>query len=146
MFKKAIAILGSLAVIGIGAASGQTAGQANTPSQVKKRTEARKTVETRTARRAGFVDENGDGINDLFRDYDGDGIPNCQDPDWVRPQDGTGYKGGNGPRGSFGNRAGSSGAGRGLNKGSFRQGRGGFGSGVCDGTGPKGNARRGRGR
>ena len=37
-----------------------------------------------------FIDENGDGINDNFRDHDGDGIPNHEDPDWVRPQDGTG--------------------------------------------------------
>lgn len=41
--------------------------------------------------RYGFIDENGDGINDLARDADNDGIPNCVDPDWVRPQDGTGY-------------------------------------------------------
>jgi hypothetical protein len=43
--------------------------------------------------RFGFIDENGDGINDLARDSDNDGIPNCIDPDWVRPQDGTGYMG-----------------------------------------------------
>jgi len=42
--------------------------------------------------RFGFIDENGDGINDLARDEDNDGIPNCQDPDWTRPEDGTGYK------------------------------------------------------
>lgn len=41
----------------------------------------------------GFVDENGDGINDLARDHDGDGIPNGQDEDWVRnKRDGTGYQ------------------------------------------------------
>lgn len=41
----------------------------------------------------GFVDENGDGINDLAPDFDGDGIPNGQDPDWVKnKRDGTGYK------------------------------------------------------
>ncbi|MDH4157112.1 MAG: hypothetical protein OEW00_07545 [candidate division Zixibacteria bacterium] len=28
----------------------------------------------------------------LFRDADGDGIPNCMDPDWYRPQDGAGYQ------------------------------------------------------
>jgi hypothetical protein len=42
--------------------------------------------------RFGFIDENGDGINDLARDSDNDGIPNCLDPDWVRPGEGTGYK------------------------------------------------------
>ena len=31
-----------------------------------------------------------------LRDADGDGIPNCLDEDWVRPQDGTGYMLGNG--------------------------------------------------
>ena len=42
--------------------------------------------------RFGFIDEDGDGINDLARDADNDGIPNCLDPDWTRPEDGTGYK------------------------------------------------------
>lgn len=46
----------------------------------------------------GFVDEDGDGINDLARDADNDGIPNCMDPDWVRPQDGTGYQNRHGGR------------------------------------------------
>ncbi len=41
----------------------------------------------------GFVDEDGDGINDLAPDHDGDGIPNGQDSDWVKnKRDGTGYK------------------------------------------------------
>jgi hypothetical protein len=26
-----------------------------------------------------------------MRDDDGDGIPNCQDPDWTKPEDGAGY-------------------------------------------------------
>lgn len=39
-----------------------------------------------------FVDENGDGFNDLAPDADGDGIPNGLDPDFVRPRDGTGVK------------------------------------------------------
>jgi len=38
----------------------------------------------------GFVDENGDGFNDLAPDADGDGIPNGLDPDYVKPEDGTG--------------------------------------------------------
>ena len=32
---------------------------------------------------AGFVDENGDGINDLSLDADGDGVPNGMDPDYA---------------------------------------------------------------
>ena len=39
-----------------------------------------------------FVDENGDGINDLCLDHDGDGIPNRLDPDWQRPLDGSGRR------------------------------------------------------
>jgi len=37
-----------------------------------------------------FIDEDGDGFNDLAPDADGDGIPNGLDPDYVKPQDGTG--------------------------------------------------------
>ncbi len=37
-----------------------------------------------------FVDADGDGFNDLAPDHDGDGIPNGLDPDWVKPEDGTG--------------------------------------------------------
>ena len=33
---------------------------------------------------AVFIDENGDGFNDLAPDADGDGIPNGLDPDWRR--------------------------------------------------------------
>jgi hypothetical protein len=40
----------------------------------------------------GFVDDNGDGYNDLAPDADGDGIPNGLDPDYVRPLDGTGER------------------------------------------------------
>ena len=32
-----------------------------------------------------------------LRDADGDGIPNCEDPDWTAPKDGSGY--GPGPDG-----------------------------------------------
>ena len=39
---------------------------------------------------AVFIDENGDGFNDLAPDADGDGIPNGLDSDYVKPQDGTG--------------------------------------------------------
>lgn|GEM_PF-2625105 len=40
-----------------------------------------------------FMDENGDGINDFARDYDGDGIPNCRDADWAGRQEGAGRHG-----------------------------------------------------
>jgi len=80
-------------------------------------------------KRFGFIDEDGDGINDRMQDADGDGIPNCQDPDYVKPQDGTGNK--------YGQKA--------LNrlngqKLGFRGSKLGVdgGTGVCDGTGPKG--------
>ncbi len=76
----------------------------------------------------GFVDADGDGINDNALDDDGDGIPNGQDPDYVRPQDGSGRMNG---KGQMHGRSGN------MNNGS------GIGTGDCDGTGPKGNGRRG---
>ncbi len=39
-----------------------------------------------------FVDEDGDGFNDLAPDADGDGIPNGLDPDYVRTEDGEGQE------------------------------------------------------
>jgi hypothetical protein len=101
--------------------------------------------EFRHGYRIAFVDENGDGINDLAKDADSDGIPNGQDPDWAKPADGTGYKEQN-MKGA----AGANGAG---SKGRYQMGKGGFrtgttaagrmtGAGVCDGTGPKGSTQR----
>jgi hypothetical protein len=58
-----------------------------------------------------------DGINENAPDADGDGIPNGQDPDYVRPLDGSGRSSGVTSV---------------------------TGTGVCDGTGPKGTARKGR--
>ena len=98
---------------------------------------------------AGFVDLNGDGINDNAYDSDGDGIINCLDPDYVKPLDGTGrklmkgstYKMGNGGYGP-GNGTGNQGIGP-------RDGTGfgsGSGTGTCDGTGPKGKVSRRGGR
>lgn len=37
-----------------------------------------------------FIDEDGDGFNDLAPDADGDGIPNGLDPDYEKPEDGDG--------------------------------------------------------
>jgi hypothetical protein len=88
MLKKTIAIFGTLLVVGTGMAVAQSARQA------RNRNEFRSRAETRSEVRARFVDENGDGINDLYRDHDNDGIPNCRDTDWQRLRDGSGNGGG----------------------------------------------------
>jgi hypothetical protein len=67
-----------------------------------------------------FVDANGDGICDNMIDTNNDGIPDQRQGNG--PKDGTGYKKG------FGNGKGNL-SGTGLHQ---------FGTGVCDGTGPKG--------
>ncbi len=87
-----------------------------------------------------FVDENGDGFNDLAPDADGDGIPNGLDPDYVKPADGTGNQ-----LGSQGSQAKGFGryamllqqfAGEDvLAKGMGESGSGGQGFGLGDGTG-----------
>jgi len=51
-------------------------------------------------------------------DADGDGIPNCDDPDWEAPMDGTGYGAMNGKGQRLGN-------GSGLGRGN------GNGTGIC---------------
>lgn len=92
-----------------------------------------------------FVDENGDGVCDYFRDFDNDGIPNCQDPDWNRPQDGTGNQFRRGNRGgadSFRQRNGF-GGGNGMSNQAFRHQQGPMGNGVCSRTGSQGNGYRG---
>jgi hypothetical protein len=74
------------------------------------------------------------------RDHDKDGVPNCIDPDWQRPLDGTGYRNGQGNQGN--------GQGRSSFNRNNRQSWGGqfcTGTGVCDGTGPHGR-QSGRGR
>jgi len=81
-----------------------------------------------------FVDENGDGINDNFRDHDGDGIPNHDDPDWTRPGDGTGYK--NGWQQNQQNRNNNRSQTRSSNRNTYRNNvQTGTGTGTCDGTG-----------
>jgi hypothetical protein len=148
--KKIFAMGGSILILSSGlmvfAQQGQTDGsQALTRYRVQNRFEVRPM----------YVDENGDGICDVFRDHDNDGIPNRQDPDWIRPQDGSGYQNGQGGQNAQ-NRLGNRNAFMGENgqafKGdngqrfgnrSFRNNNGGLGSGVCDLTGPKGNGNRG---
>lgn len=103
---------------------------------------------TRVQNRILFVDENGDGICDFARDHDNDGIPNGQDPDWVRPQDGTGFmnkKGNSSISNQMRNGSGNS-SGKAWGRQDFGQNRGSFGNGVCDGSGPRGKSgRNGRG-
>ncbi len=84
-------------------------------------------------------------------DDDGDGILNCQDPDYVPAKDGTGKQlgrahgltntstnGGFGPGDGTGNKGARPLDGTGFGK---TQGVGASSLGVCDGTGPKGKCR-----
>jgi hypothetical protein len=113
----------------------------------------------------GFVDRNGDGVNDNARDADGDGIPNGQDPDYERmnPMRGNGQMGFVDEDGDGINDRCLDEDGDGIPNGrdpdyvppmdgtgrKFRHGhgRGGPGAGGgCDGTGPKGGGARSSGR
>jgi hypothetical protein len=102
----------------------------------------------------GFIDLNNDGINDNAIDSDGDGVPNCIDPDIVKQQNRTGnhygfwyrynykYNFAHGNANGYGPGDGTGNSGLGP-----RDGTGfgpGSGTGTCDGTGPKGNKRGGR--
>jgi hypothetical protein len=75
-----------------------------------------------------FIDEDGDGYNDLAPDADGDGIPNGLDPDYVPAMDGTGNR--------FGANHGGCTLVKGLGTGHYGPGDGtGGGTGPADGTG-----------
>lgn len=155
--KKVLALVVGFLLVGFayGLAQGKAQEQVQERSQVKAllktQAKAQTKAEFRYRNEVRFVDENGDGICDSARDADGDGIPNGQDPDWTRPLDGTGYKDQN----RVGRpEAGTTGQGQkagkvtlsSFGKGSFRQGMTAAGrtagTGVCDGTGPKGSAQR----
>lgn len=98
----------------------------------------------------GFLDEDGDGFNDLAPDADGDGIPNGLDPDFEPVGDGSGQRWGEGDGvcdrdGGFQAGPGAMGAGGGF--GGEGPGSGsGFGPGAGDGTagGGGGGGRGGR--
>ena len=142
IMKRAFALVGSLLILGLGFAFAQEKSQSEIRNKV--RSEAQAKAQERLRNRILFVDENGDGISDFARDHDNDGIPNCQDPDWTRPQDGTGYMNRNKNASSssqfeYRNRYYS---GKGLNKASFRNsmansGRGTFGARACKGKASK---------
>ena len=163
--RKTLAFIGMVIILGAGLALAQEADQSKARKEIRKQAEIQKEdgqgtltrTKTRIRNRIRFLDENGDGINDLlFRDHDGDGIPNGQDPDWEKPQDGTGYQDGNRFQGENGQLkkgplAGQQTQAKTWTKKSFRAGQSGMwgigtGTGACTKTGPKGKAvKRGRG-
>ncbi len=136
--KKILALAGLSLILGAGLALAQEQGQAGESNKVQAKVSAQNRARTM------FMDQNGDGINDFQRDHDNDGVPNCQDTDWTKPEDGSGYKnqfGRKGTENQLGSRQGYHG-GQEWSNASFRNGQGGLGGGVCDGTGPKGKAAR----
>ncbi|MBN2246904.1 MAG: hypothetical protein JW755_13785 [Candidatus Aminicenantes bacterium] len=112
-----------LIVIGIALIVGASFGFSfqNTDNQNGKKLQLK---ENQMANRFRFMDENGDGISDNYRDFDGDGIPNCQDPDWNRPHNGQGYQNSEQGRMNMQNRAlnqkDNQGLNRSWNKNQFR--------------------------
>jgi len=138
--KRTFALVGSLLILGLGFAFAQEKSQATVRNEV--RSEAQKKEQERIRNRLMFVDENGDGINDFARDHDNDGIPNCQDPDWTRPEDGTGYmnrhkNASSSNKFEYRNRYYS---GKGWNKASFRHNMANSGRGILGGPSRKGKA------
>lgn len=152
--RKALALVGFILILGSGLAMAQeqekrpqgTTNANRLQNKVQAQGETQSQVWTRY--RFRFMDQDGDGINDFQRDHDNDGIPNCQDPDWMRPGDVSGYQNRfaqKGPQNQMTNRRGFLGQPEWSNS-SFRRGFQGMGSGVCGATGPKGNGlRKGRG-
>ncbi len=143
---------GSGSKMGAGNKGGQGTGSGTKASEMQNRVK-------------GFVDENGDGVNDNARDNDGDGIPNGQDPDYQRqnPMNGKGKMGFIDENGDGINDLALDADGDGIPNGQdpdyvrpqdgtgrkFGQGRGigtGTGTGDCDGMGPKGKTNKRGGR
>ncbi len=126
--RKTVSLLGLLLILSSGLVFAQEQ-QEQSKAQVRKevrnevQTQVRTKAKERVRTRLMFVDENGDGINDFARDHDNDGIPNCQDPDWTPPEDGSGYmyryrNASEGNRFEYRNRLYT---GKGWNKASFRK-------------------------
>lgn len=143
--KKALALTVAVLILGAGI------GFADNGLQKGHRNIKQNRVKSNSQTGPLFMDENGDGICDFALDHDGDGIPNRQDPDWSRPQDGSGLKKGNRNNANssqLGNRNGFR-SGNTWKNNSFRQNRNSFGNSICNNSGPKGKGagkgqRRGR--
>jgi hypothetical protein len=127
-----------------------------------------KSMAQTAVKQAGFLDEDGDGLNDNAPDADGDGIPNGQDADYTGQKarrgakakgfvdadgdgindnaldaDGDGIP--NGQDEDFVRPQDGSGAmnGKRMGSGQANGGGAGTGTGECDETGPKGKRNRG---
>jgi hypothetical protein len=94
--RKTVSLVGSVLILGLGLVFAQethekskTQERKEIQNEIQTQVQAQKKEKVRT--RLMFVDENNDGISDFARDHDNDGIPNCQDPDWTPPEDGSGY-------------------------------------------------------
>lgn len=140
-FALAASVLAFIIIIGPGTSSAQTTGsEQKVANQEKVANQVKAANQEKLANQAKVSNKVSAGRGEKWGafDDDGDGIVNCQDPDYVLPRDGTGKKLGkmHGGKGMYGNRAGYGQQGSGGMTG-------GAGTGVCDGTGPKG---KGRGR
>ena len=145
--KKLLTLAGLFLVLGSGLIMAQEQKQDGAANAVQNKVRVQTKAQPQVQERFRFMDQNADGINDFQRDHDNDGIPNCQDPDWKKPEDGTGYKNQSARNGQQNQAASRKGFGGGQNwsTSSFRNGLNGLGTGICDGTGPKGSGQR-RGR
>jgi len=144
----------------------QTKEQLKTQKKEQKQLQNPEEVKNQIQHGYRFVDENGDGYNDNAPDHDGDGIPNGIDPDYTGPKNqiGKGTKtfidengdgindniqaGKSGKGGKGNGRKSGYGPGDGTgNKGVGPQDGSGNGpkTGGCDGTGPKGKGKAGKG-
>jgi hypothetical protein len=144
IIRKTVSLVGSLLILGLGYSFGQEQSKKAVRSEIRNKvqTEVQAQTKAEVRNRWMFVDENGDGINDFARDHDNDGIPNCQDPDWTRPEDGSGamnrFKNASeANKFEYRNRQFS---GTGWNKASFRNSSGGFGQGFYGRSSGKGRA------
>lgn len=136
--KKWAAWMGSFLILGLGFAF-----SADNPQQAA-RNSFQNTVKSGFQPGPFFVDENGDGICDSIPKKDGTGNQNGQGQSRSQRNDGSSFQNKNENNGSsdqlrnrFSHREENT-----WNRQSPRQNRASFASGVCDGTGPKGNVTR----